>query len=379
MQLDQARPIFDHAGPFITLHLDVSRDSEDAHRQLKARWTTARHELERAGIDGAIVAELEERLREPTHLSGQVRRTIVATPDEVVFDDVRSGDPTWEETAVVGALPDLAGWLTMVDGQFPFLVVRADRVGADIEAYLSPGRPPAEQTSADGSAADLRKLPVGGWAHDKVQRRAENHWHANAEVAASAVRSAVQHYRPRLVVVCGDVRARTDVADMLGDASGAVVETVESGGRADGTSDDALWADVHRLLADLEARDTAELVQRLERGVAVGDGVVTGPDRVADALVKGEVERLVLDLDQARAVTITATEHPGLALPAGAREAGPLPADEVLVAAAALTSADVTLLPTGVTLPRDFALSSGVAATLRWDQRRQAAGAGGTV
>lgn len=375
MQLDQVRPLYDRPGPFITLHLDVSRASEDARQALNTRWTRARHELEHAGIDGPIVAEIEERLREPTHLPGRVRRTIVATPDEVLFDDVRAGDTTWPETIKVGPLPDLAGWISMIDGERPFVLVRADHVGADIEVYVAPSTAVAEKTSVDGEAFDVRKLPEGDWMHKKYQQRAENNWRENAELVAGQLTEITKRYRPAVVIVAGEVRARNDLLGVLDGThlAGAAIESVESGGRAAGSSDQALWTDVRRVLAELEARETDELVQQLERGVAVGDGVLTGPDRVADAFVKGEVERLVLDLAEARDTTIAASEHPGLALPQRALEAGPLPADEVLVAAAALTGAEVSLIAHEIELPRDFALSSGIAATLRWDHRRPGA------
>ncbi len=81
----------------------------------------------------------------------------------------------------------------------------------------------------------------------------------------------------------------------------------------------------------------------------------------------------MLDLGEARAVSVAAADHPGLALPAVAQDAGALPADQVLVAAAALTDAEVTLLPHELPLPQELALANGVAATLRWDERPQGA------
>ncbi len=384
MQLDQARPLFDRPGPFLTLHVDGSRDTEDARQQVDARWTHARQVLQGRGVSGPILGDVEERLREPTHLPGRVRRTLVADlhPDgggDVVLDDARVGETSWPETVTVGPLPDLAGWLSSVSEQNPFVLVRADRVGADIEVHVAPSRPasgpgPAsDEVSVDGDTFDITKLPQGDWAQDKYQQRAENTWHANARLVADQVAAVADRHRPRLVVVCGDVRARSDLAalveDLLPATSGVSVATVESGGRAAGTSDTALWDDVRRLLAEIEARDTDALVQRLERGIAVGEGVVSGPDRVADAFVVGGVEELVLDLGQARASSVTAADHPGIALPAVALDADGLPADQVLVAAAALTGADVSLLPPEVPLPQDLALSSGVAAVLRWDDR----------
>jgi|GEM_PF-1444845 len=370
MRLDQIRAVLDHPGPYISLHLDVSRASEDARQQLDARWTRARHELEHQGVTGPVLVELEERLREPSHLPGVVRRTIVATPDEVVLDDARAGGSAWPETVAVGPLPDLAGWLTQVHGSLPFVIVRADRAGADIEVYLSPGGHAAETTSVEGDTFDITKLPQGDWAQDKYQQRAENTWHANAQLVAEQVHELQIRYRPRLVVVCGDVRARSDLADLLSGLR-ATVAVVDSGGRAAGTSDEALWGDVRRLLDEDRARETEDLLQVLARGAAIAEGVVTGPDRVAEALVKGEVERLVLDLQEAHATTVDPADHPGLALPEPVLTAGPLPADQVLVAASALTGAEASLLPHEVDLPQEFALASGVAATLRWDDRVQ--------
>ncbi|HWJ83247.1 MAG TPA: Vms1/Ankzf1 family peptidyl-tRNA hydrolase [Nocardioides sp.] len=369
MRLQQIRNVLDHPGPYVTLHLDVSRATEDARQQAASRWTTTRHELEHQGVSQELIEQLGERLAEPTHLPGEVRRTIVASPEQVLLDDARSGGSSWPETVSVGPLPDLAGWLSMTDGQFPFALVRTDRVGADIEMYVAPSRPAAERTTVAGDTFDITKLPEGDWAQDKYQRRAENTWAANARLVAEQLRALDARYRPRLVVLCGDVRACAELASVLGEVPGATVVTVGSGGRAAGTSEEALWDDVHRLLDEQRARDTDELLQELARGTAVGEGVITGPDRVADAFVKGGVERLVLDLEDAHNAQVTAADHEGLALPGAAPSAGPLPADQVLVAAAAMTDAELAVLPHEVPLPQEFALAQGVAATLRWDDR----------
>ncbi|PWN04168.1 hypothetical protein DJ010_00440 [Nocardioides silvaticus] len=367
MRLDKIRSVLDRPGPYVTLHLDVGRASEDARQQLDARWTTARHQLEHEGVGADVINELERRFREPTGLPGDVRRTLVSNTDEVLLDDARAGSTPWPETVAVGPLPDLAGWIAQSDGDVRFALVRTDRTGADIELYLAPGTRAATSTSVEGDTFDITKLPEGDWAQDKYQQRAENTWHANAQLVADRIAALDQQYRPELIVVCGDVRARSDLADLLS-GSAATVAVVESGGRAAGTSDEALWSDVRRLVDECSARATDALLQELQRGTATGRGVLAGPDRVADALVKGEVERLLLDLGDAREVTVDPADHPGLALPE-AVGAGPLPADQVLVAAAALTGASVSVLPHEVPLPQELALASGVAATLRWDDR----------
>ena len=78
MQLGTIQDVYTHPGPFVTVHLDVSRNTEDAPQQLDARWTTARQSLEEAGVDTALVDAIGERIHEPLDVPGEVRRTIVA-------------------------------------------------------------------------------------------------------------------------------------------------------------------------------------------------------------------------------------------------------------------------------------------------------------
>jgi len=360
MRLDAVRPLLEREGPFVSIHLDVSRNTEDARQQLDARLSNVRRELQEADVPAEVVDRLEERLREQTHMPGQVRRTIVACGGDVVLDDVRAGDSTWPEGTSVGPLPDLAGFVAMADGEVPFVVALVDREGAEVEAYVAPGGPPAAQDEVQGDVVHIRKLSVGDWMEDKVQQAAENAWTRNAELVAERVREVCRDHLARLVFVAGDVRAVGEVAGLLEDQR-LDVRTLEHGSRAAGASMDPMWEEIRSSLSADEAHADVDTVQELEKGAAKGTGVARGLDQVLDALVRGEVERLLLDLQAARELTVTPKDHPGLALPASALEAESLPADQALVAAAAATSAEVTLLP-----PELF--HDGVAALLRWDQ-----------
>ena len=108
MQLHRIRPVIEHDGRFVTLHLDVGRASEDAVKQRQARWTTIRHDLEESGCPAALVEDLQGRLEENTHVSGEARRTIVAGAQEVLLDEVQPGHSTWPECVDHGALPHVA-------------------------------------------------------------------------------------------------------------------------------------------------------------------------------------------------------------------------------------------------------------------------------
>lgn len=359
MNLGTIQELYTHTGPFVTLHTDVSRTTEDAAQQLDARWTSTRHELERAEVDPALIDRIEQRLREQPDVSGEVRRTLVAADGEIVFDDVRSGHTPWPETLTVGALPDLSGWLHQVEGEIPFLLVVADREGADLEFYRARSRPDVEQREVTGETLHITRSHPGGWRQKQYQQRAENVWERNAREVAEEIRSLCVELRPRVVVLAGDPRARTEIVDAL-EGMPCGVEQVQGGGRGAGASDEALWNDVRLVLARLEAGDQREVTERLREKVGQGGAATYGLHDVLDALVQGKVERLVVDLEATHAMSVDPTSHPGLELPSSAAVDEKIPADQVLVAMGAATDAELSVLPKEQT-PGD-----GVAALLRW-------------
>jgi len=361
MELGSIQDVFTSEGPYISVHIDVSRDTEDARQQVDARWTTLRHELEHHDVDGELIEQIGERVREQTSLPGEVRRTVVAAADRVLFDDVRAGHTIWQEGTSFGPLPELSGWLHQVDGQIPFLLVRADKEGASIDFYQGTTRPNGEHREVHGVTLHIKKVPEGDWAQKQYQQRSENVWKENAEKVAEAVRQATAKHRPRVVVLAGDPRARTEIVTALEGHPLELVQ-VEAGGRAAGSSEEALWADVERVLAALEAHDEKEIADRLMQDTGRQEGAARGLPEVLDALVRGQVERLVLDLEAAHELRVNPKEHPGLPLPEPAASSESLPADQVLVAAGAATDARLSLLP------KDQTKGAGVAALLRWTE-----------
>ncbi|MGY2873728.1 hypothetical protein ACVW00_000918 [Marmoricola sp. URHA0025 HA25] len=360
MHLDAIRPVFDAPGPYLTVHAEVGRTDEHGLDQLDARWTTIRHELEHREVAAPLIEDIGERLRQNTHVTGEARRTIVATPQEVVFDQVQPGHALWPESVDLGELPDLGGWLRQADGAVSFLLVQVDRTGGDIAYYRALNGSPAEETTVQGETFQITKVPDGDWAQKQYQNRVEELWSRNAEEVAEAITSMVRHQRPDVILVAGDVRASAELVEALGKHANAVVK-LESGGRAAGTSEEALWSEVQAVLAEHEAHAEQHVAERLAEGVGRGRGVAVGSADVLEALVLGQVEQLVLDLDQARGGVVHPVDFPGLELPDPARSAAEVPADRVLVAAAARSDAEIALLP-GSLIP-----DHGVAAILRWE------------
>jgi hypothetical protein len=361
MELTRVRPVFEHEGPFVTVHAQVGRATEDARQQLEARWTSVRQELERTDLAADVVEEIGTRLKENTHRPGEVRRTIVASADGIVFDEVQSGHSARPETVDVGPLPDVSGWLAVAECEMPFVLVVVDREGADIDLYsaLSQGR--SSHESVEGETYYITKVAEGDWAQKQFQQTAENRWHHNAQLVADRVRSIQHGHAVRAVLVAGEVRMRADVCELLEDLDADVLP-IEAGGRAAGASETALWDEVRTALAHLEALDDDDVAERLAEGRGRGRGAAHGLDDVLDALVTTRVERLVLDLDRTSEKTVRPGQHPGLMLPPGAGECDELPADRTLLAAAALSGAEVSLLPS------ELSHGGGVAALLRWDE-----------
>ena len=358
MMTTNLQHVFTRPGPFVTVHAEVGRPAEDARQQIDARWTAIRHELERQEVDAALLEEIGRRLHEVPDVAGEARRTIVAAAGEVVLDQVHSGRTTAAETVDVGPLPDLASYLTLADRQLPFALVVTDREGAEIGFHPGLAAADPHEVSVSGEELHLQKVKVGGWRHDHMQQNSENTWARNAAEVADEVRSGLRSHAAEVVMLAGDERARHLVAEALGDVQVPVVH-VEAGGRAAGASETALWEEVRRVVAQVEASADADVVERLAAAEGQSGAAATGVDDVLDALVRGQVERLVIDPAAAAGETVDPADHPGLPLPEGA--AGPLPADRVLLAGAAATAAEVSVLP------REQTGGTGVAALLRWD------------
>ena len=365
MNLERLRPLFEERGPYLTMHVDVSRNSEHGADQIESRWTTIRHQLEKADLPDDLVETLGERLRGNTHVAGEVRRTLVVAGDRILLDDVQAGHNPHAEVLDLDVLPDLASWIDLEDQAYPFVLAVVDRTGGEVSAYRATSRPPVDEESVTRATFQVTKVAEGDWAQKQFQQTAENHWHENAELVAEAVRAAALTCAARVVLVAGEVRARAEVTQalaVLDHGLGPVYEVV-SGGRAEGASDEALWTEVHERLRDLAASDDVAVSARLDEGRGRSEGVATGVEEVLAALAKGQVETLVVDLESLADRSVSPARYDGLPLPASAADADELPVDRVLVAAAALTGARLSVLPAAM------AHGGGASALLRWDDR----------
>jgi hypothetical protein len=282
----------------------------------------------------------------------------------VVLDEALAGSPR-RELAEWSPQPDLLPVLRQLPGRIPHIVVLIDRVGADITVAGVPGRPEAEET-VEGDSFRIRKVKVGGWAHDHWHNSAEEQWADNAGRVADDIASYVRRHGARFILVAGDVRARQHLLDKAGDAWKDLVVTMDEGGRAAGADREPVERRAAELAAEHEAADDARVLEQIEAASAHGLSV-TGTALVVEALRKGQVETLVLadepDDEQllvgGSPLELGATQGDLEAL--GSQEVHAVPAERALVAAAVAGAAGVVVLPRAA-MPGDIP----VAAILRY-------------
>jgi hypothetical protein len=368
MDLTFLKPVYDASGPYATVYLNVGRTDESGLREAELRWRAAAERLTEAGAPQEAVDALAERALEPPQSGGEGTRVLVASASgDIVLERTMSGDLVGDQTESTtwGPLPDLLPLLKALHERVPYIVVLADRVGADIEVhgYFDSS---FEETSVDGSTHHINKVNVGGWAHKRYQQETENLWHENLrEVAAELDRLAARS-GARVVALAGDQRARTILQEHLGEAARELVLDLEAGGRAEGASREALDEDLSGHLEQAAATEIDRVIESLEQGRASGLAL-DGLGSTLEALRKGQVERLLVSGDSGGSrvwigsdplvVGLSAEELRGL----GEESPTEVDATSAAVRAAAGADAAVTVLPAGTSK-----LADGIGAVLRY-------------
>jgi hypothetical protein len=360
MDVSFLEPVFTASGPYATVCADVTHTTENADTEVELRVRALAQQLTDQGAPEAVVEAVRSRLLEANE-GGDVatlrgRALVVAADGSVVLDQPLVDAPR-REVAEYSPAPDLMPILRQLPGRVPHIVVIADRVGADISVASLVGRPEIED-EVEGDSFQIRKFQGGGWAHHRYQHNSENKWVHNADNVAERIASLVRRLHPRFVLLAGDVRARQILSDRASD--------MDEGGRAAGADREPVDQRAAELVAEHEAREEADAVEKIESAAAHGLAV-TGTASVVEALRKGQVETLVL-ADQPDDEKLLVGSSPLLlgteqgdmdAL--GVQEVHSVPADRALLAAAVASSAGVVVVPRAA-MPGDIP----VAAILRY-------------
>jgi hypothetical protein len=368
MDVSFLAPVFAATGPYATVCADVTHTTENADTEVELRVRGLAEKLTEQGAPEVVVEAVRSRLLEANE-GGDVatlrgRALVVAADGSVVLDQPLIDAPR-REVAEYSPAPDLMPIVRQLPGRVPHIVVIADRVGADISVASLVGRPEIED-EVEGDSFQIRKFPGGGWAHHRYQHNAENKWVHNADNVAERIASLVRRLHPRFVLLAGDVRARQILSDRASDLWSELIVSMDEGGRAAGADREPVDQRAAELVAEHEAREEADAVEKIQSAAAHGLAV-TGTASVVEALRKGQVETLVL-ADQPDDEKLLVGDSPLLlgteqgdmdAL--GVQEVHSLPADRALFAAAVAGDSGVVVVPRAA-MPGDIP----VAAILRY-------------
>ena len=365
MDLHDLTDVLNAPGPFVTVHVESESAVEQAADRYDLLWKNVLRELEDKGVDERTRSAISTA--RGTHDQGG-SRLVVATPaDGTVRLAVSLGSVPRRQVVDVAPLPHLLPLVDDVTTRVPHVVVRADHTGADVSAYYDTGSV-AREVTVKGTAPDIRRVQVGGWAHLHIQHRAVNGWDANAKEIVQAVVELAQQVEAQLIVATGEERQLVHVARHLPThLKDSYLEV--PGGRGQDGSEPLVRQRVADAVSRHVAQQTLDLLEQYAQERGQAKRAVDGLPGVVEALRKAQVETLLL--------TTTSPDRPTLLFGPDPTQLGFTPEDlaalgvddaqegpvvDVLVRAALGTAADVQVVPHEM----PSAPQGGVGAVLRY-------------
>jgi hypothetical protein len=325
-----------HTGPFATVYLDTSHDTDDAAHAIALRWADARERLVAEGADAGTLDALAAAIEGARPAVGRAGRVLVACDSRVVLDRALPEPPASPE-AHWGPLPDLLPALVDQPEPVTAVVVRVDETGGEIFT-AGPDARPVLTEQVEGGEHPVHKVRRGGWSHLAMQERVEESWRRNAAQLAERVDRHVVGAGAGVLLVAGDPRSRSRLIDALGERSASIAVQLEGGG----AGGDDLAAAVAEAVRDVVTSARLAVIDRYEKAAGRGDGfAVEGVGPVLAALRAEAVDTLLLDAGVHRDGTAWISREPAQVAEARAdlRATGSDPIDEVPVDAAMLRAA----------------------------------------
>jgi hypothetical protein len=359
-------------GPYATVYLDASHDSEDAQHALSLRWAGRRDELAEQGADEPTLAALDDAVTGAEPVVGRAGRVLVAAGGQVLLDRTVP-EPPARPSATWGPAPDLMPLLLDAPEPLTVVVVRVDKTGGEI-LLAGPGERLQKVESVEGRTENLHKTRGGGVGAWSVQHRVEQNWRDNVADVAGHVDAEVRRAGARVLVLAGDVQSRTLLRDALAERSAGIAVDVEHSGGRSGADDEELATAVDAAARDAVDAERQTVLDRLDQEIGRSGGLaVGGLEPVLEALRAEQVDTLLLDGAVSRAGELWVGEVPsqlatdperlrGL----GSEPVGRVPVDGALLNAAAASGAAFQPLGGGRTGLVGKPVEDGVAALLRY-------------
>jgi hypothetical protein len=271
--------------------LDTGRDETSGESEVRLRWKDLRKELEAAGAPEVDLGAVQRVVLDSSPArAGDCGRVVVAAKGDVLLDVELPARPVRDE-AVHGPVPHLMPVVRAFADAVSYLLVQVDRAGADIHV-VTPGE--RSEHTVDGEHEVLHKVPGGGWAQWRYQRRVEDSWQHNAAAVARDLDQLVDRHGPEVVVVVGDDKAVALLREQVSDRVAGRLVVARSGGRADGISARAQDEAVQQVLQDRVNARRGRVVDRFRQELGRQKAAVETLEDVVAVLRRGQVEELLL-------------------------------------------------------------------------------------
>ncbi len=382
MQLSFLQPLFDRPGPSATVYFDTAQNDESGAKRRELSVREACRELEEQGADAATVEATREALSRVNPADDPSGRVVFAAGGEVVLSHRLSRPPQRQITGW-GPLPRLTPLLELTGQDPDCLVAYIDRTGADFELRGAAG--PEDAGQVEGQQWPIHRTATADWSERHFQLKVENTWEQNAVEIAEALGSAYEDSGADMVLLVGDPRERPAVHQALPEAVRRVTVETEHGGRAAGSSSAVLEKAIAQAREEFTRRRTEAALDRFRAGRVGADrptDAVEGVPALVEAAREHRIDTLLIRLDGAdlaRETWVGAGPDQVAVGRSDARALGEsdpvsVRADDALLRAAAVTAADVLVLPSpngdgsdgpdgsiDVNVP-----SGGLGALLRW-------------
>ena len=299
MDLSRLQSVYAHEGPAATVYLEGRSPAEDSGEQLRKRWKDLRERLSAAGATSGALQALDVALGQDQSGEEQANgRVLVASEQGLVLDEpwdaaLGSGDQAhWSE------LPELGAMVREECRSVRMLVVLAKHQGAQIRQEIVAeehvARDVGTQNVTGSSDRDPHKPRGGALAHKQIQRRAEQAQRRNAEDVVKELRTLEASFRPRVIVLAGEVQDRTAVRDALPEGLFRLCVDVDRGDDQDESAEQALAEQLRQVAVEESTRSAQSRSEQLHAGLA-HEQAVRGADQVARAAEMGAVETLLLE------------------------------------------------------------------------------------
>ncbi|RTL70424.1 MAG: hypothetical protein EKK42_02715 [Pseudonocardiaceae bacterium] len=196
MRVDWLRPACDRPGPFATVLIDATHDTEDAAELARLRRRGVVDDLTDQGAPAAVRDVVDAALADVPPADGTAGRVLVVDDTGVLVDRVTPVPPAAPVTRW-GLLPGLLAVVTEVPEVVRTVTVHVDEAGGEVTAA-------GEEPVTVGGEMPVHKVPAGGPSHLPMQERVEESWRRNTAAVAEAVDRAVQRTGADVVVLTGD-------------------------------------------------------------------------------------------------------------------------------------------------------------------------------